>query len=179
MLWILSPCKAEKNRLFEKYGTQTRISACKIKTAQIKSCQWQVFMRKAMKHNEFKWQRRMNWCWNWLLFLVTYLLSLKLAGLLGINPLSSRTSTPCGRERTNFMPFVAQIPTTQSTKNAPFGAFFYWLETTCNPRASYYWLQSNIFFTISYLFNTGRYFRDFCWKKKIAKLSYDHYAIWR
>lgn len=43
-----------KKERFEKRCTRTCISACKIKTAQIKTIQRIVFMRKAMRHNEFK-----------------------------------------------------------------------------------------------------------------------------
>ena len=71
---------------------RTFISACKIKTVQIKSCQWQVFMRKAMKHNEFKWQRRMNWCWNWSPFLTTCAFWPKGMGFIRVNALTLRAA---------------------------------------------------------------------------------------
>jgi hypothetical protein len=49
-----------KKERFEKHCIRTNISDCKIKTAQIKTIQRIVFMRKAMRHNEFKRQRKMN-----------------------------------------------------------------------------------------------------------------------
>ena len=57
---IEASSKMLQNKPSKYIHLRTNSNACKIKTAQIKTIQQIVFMRKAMRHNEFKWQRKMN-----------------------------------------------------------------------------------------------------------------------